>query len=687
MARFLVVPLIAASLACCNPTIAQPPPTPQPTVPSLVLGPSAIPLCGPWKFQIGDSPIDPASHRPQWSDPAFNDSDWEVIDLTPPPGSYNPALGTSGFVPGWMKPGGEARAGYAWYRLRVALPITTSPTELALKMPAKFDDAYQVFVNGQQIGELGHFTRDGVKIYSNLPRAFVLPSNSTRGSITIAIRMWMDPSTMFHNPAAGGLHGPPVLGQAPVIAAMQLLAHQALLHYFASYAIEFVIILLAIVVTLVLSRLDRSEPAFPLLAITCLVILVYVSAFFIQATTSAVDRRITTAVINLMGALVPPLWIIFWASWLRLDAVPRLHRIVWPLAALMLASWTMLASPIFGRIVPISAGESLSNLSELLATILEALLLWVGYEGIRKHKPGAFMALPAILLIVVGHVGWLLKAVHIPAEFHPFGVLVRPYQLGTMLSLCMVTAQLVSRFYRNELERDLWRREMEQARQVQQMLIPDTLPTHSAFALQSEYRPAQEVGGDFFQIIPSPDGSLLVIIGDVSGKGLKAAMLVSMIVGSIRTLAEQTHDPHEILQGLSRRLCGRFNHQFATCLAIRVSAAGDCIAANAGHLAPYLNGREIALSGSVPLGLVEDSEPEQLSFALETGDRLVLVTDGIVEARDANQQLFGFDRTTELIQQNHSAAEIASAAQHFGQEDDISVISITRTSVLVPSPV
>jgi serine phosphatase RsbU (regulator of sigma subunit) len=246
---------------------------------------------------------------------------------------------------------------------------------------------------------------------------------------------------------------------------------------------------------------------------------------------------------------------------------------------------------------------------------------------------------------------------------------------------------LLHRFYRNQRERDQWRQEMEQARQVQQMLIPDVLPTHSGFALESEYRPAQQVGGDFFQILPSGDGGLLVIIGDVSGKGLKAAMLVSMIVGAIRTVVEHTHEPLEILEALNRRLYGRLTHQFATCLAIRIAASGSCVAANAGHLAPYLNGHEVDLAGSVPLGLVEGSEFELVTFALEPGDRLVLITDGIVEAQDSKQRLFGFARTTELVEQNHSAAEVATTAQDFGQEDDISVISVTRTagSELVPA--
>lgn len=243
----------------------------------------------------------------------------------------------------------------------------------------------------------------------------------------------------------------------------------------------------------------------------------------------------------------------------------------------------------------------------------------------------------------------------------------------------MFTVRLLQRFFLGQRERDQLQQEMEQARQVQQILIPDAMPALSAFTLESEYRCARHVGGDFFHILPGEDDSLLLIIGDVSGKGLKAAMLVSMIVGAICAVVEQTMEPLKILQGLNRHMCGRIGQQFATCLVVRIAADGACVVANAGHLAPYHNGCEVTLAGSMPLGLIEGAEFEEVTFTLEPGGRLVLITDGIVEAQDAKQQLFGFERTMELVGRNHSASEVAAAAQSFGQEDDITVLSVIRT--------
>jgi hypothetical protein len=643
-------------------------------------------LNGPWKFHIGDSPEDPTSRGYQWAQPDLDDSRWEAINLASQPGSYNASTGESGFVPGWTGRGYPNIAGYAWYRLTVNVrTLDSAQSRLALKMPVKFEDAYQVYANGQLIGEFGHFTGNGVKFYQNQPRTFLLPVIAGGNSITLAIRMWMDPSATVGSSKAGGLHGAPVLGQAPVVLAMQVLGRKAVLRFVTSYVVEFFIILIALSVASVLFFLDRSEPAIVWLGLNCIAILVYVVNFVVGTTSTRIDVPTGNLITDVSGAAVNALWIVFWAEWFRLKWMRRLHLIVWPLAFVLALSWSMHQAPLYGGVVPPSAGVWAWHFEPVAEALINALLIWVAIEGIRKSMIEGLLALPSILAVVVGHFGSLLTLMHLPSSIQPFGTFVRFHQLGTMASLCMITVLLLRRFFQVQHEREQWRQEIEQARQVQQMLVPEALPALSAFGLQSEYRPAQHVGGDFFQILPGEDGSLLIVIGDVSGKGLKAAMLVSMIVGAIRTFAEQTHDPVTILQGLNRRLHGRTREQFATCLVVRIGADGACVAANAGHLAPYVNGREIPLTGSLPLGLISDPEFEQVRFNLEPGERLVLITDGIVEAQDANQQLFGFARTVESIQQNRSAAHLATAAQSFGQEDDITVISVTRTGNLVPA--
>ena len=119
-----------------------------------------------------------------------------------------------------------------------------------------------------------------------------------------------------------------------------------------------------------------------------------------------------------------------------------------------------------------------------------------------------------------------------------------------------------------------------------------------------------------------------------------------------------------------------------TCLALRIDADGSVTLANAGHVAPYLNGEELPMEGALPLGMIEGAEFSVMRFQLKVDDKLVLMSDGIAEATDAAGRLLGFERVNELLRTATTAARIATAAQTFGQEDDISVISVTRTATL-----
>jgi serine phosphatase RsbU (regulator of sigma subunit) len=201
--------------------------------------------------------------------------------------------------------------------------------------------------------------------------------------------------------------------------------------------------------------------------------------------------------------------------------------------------------------------------------------------------------------------------------------------------------------------------------------------------MTSAYRPAREVGGDFFQIlpveVPGQARSTLIVLGDVSGKGLKAAMAVSFIVGALRALVEEHSAPADLLAQLNRRLTGRLQGGFATCLALRVASDGRCTVASAGHPAPLLNGRELALPGALPLGITADADYASIEFALAPGDHLALYTDGLLEARSPSGELYGFERLGALFATGPSAAQAAGAAVRFGQDDDITVLTLVRS--------
>jgi len=167
-------------------------------------------------------------------------------------------------------------------------------------------------------------------------------------------------------------------------------------------------------------------------------------------------------------------------------------------------------------------------------------------------------------------------------------------------------------------------------------------------------------------------------LGDVSGKGLKAAMAVSLIVGAMRMIVEYTDSPAEILAGLNRRLHGRLSGGFATAIAVRLDTHGSCVLASAGHLAPFLNQSEFELPGALPLGLSLDATYEETAFQLGVGDHFALYTDGLLEARSHSGELYGFERLEALFATYPNAAQATEAAVKFGQDDDITVLTLTR---------
>jgi hypothetical protein len=638
----------------------------------VVLGSSTVELNGPWKFHKGDDV--------QWAQPDFNDSGWASMDLTPPAGSYDPFMGTSGFMPGWTALGSPGYWGYAWYRLKINVQYDPglSAGGLEIKMPNDVDDAYQVFVNGEQIGEFGHFSKSGVKTFLSLPRAFALPKGVNGGPITIAVRVWMDASTPLTNPDSGGLHGPPVLGQAAPIQRMLRLDWDAVTHSQLSRFLELGVLLLAIIVSSALFWFDRKEKAYLWLGLTCCGI-----ALQMVVTLTGNYTTVMPAWMNffLGDAILTPgvisLWIIFWAYWFRMGRMARMHYMVWGFSAALMVTMAMMRAPLYGRVVPLHFLVVLAPLAIVLKLLLGSLLLWVAWEGMRKDHAGAWLALPALGMVAISLYQQELLLLHVRQMLFPFGMAVNISQIAVVVSLNIITVLLMRRFLQSLRLRQQWEAEIDQARQVQQLLIPEAIPTLPGFLLETEYRPAQEVGGDFFQVIPDSRGGVLILLGDVTGKGLQAGMQVALIVGVIRTMVESSYEPHVVLEGLNRRLCGR-GQSYATCVAMHIEADGKTTISNAGHIAPYLNGKEMAMAGNLPLGLNPSVTFDQVTLHLKHKDRLLVITDGVIEAKNAKNELFGYNRARSIS--HLPAAFIVKAAEIFGQEDDITVVSIARTA-------
>ena len=226
-------------------------------------------------------------------------------------------------------------------------------------------------------------------------------------------------------------------------------------------------------------------------------------------------------------------------------------------------------------------------------------------------------------------------------------------QFTGALFLLAVFAILVFRFTRTRSAEERFAGELEAARVVQQVLVPDNIPAIPGFQIQSVYKPAGQAGGDFSQVLPLADGGLLAVIGDVSGKGMPAAM--------------------------NRRMLARSHGGFTTYLVLRCDADGKLTIANAGHIAPYIAGKELPLENGLPLGLSADTTYAESCFQLAPGLQLTLLTDGVVEARDKAGAVLGFERSAALS--GESADQIAKTGELFGQDDDITVLTLSYGDV------
>jgi serine phosphatase RsbU (regulator of sigma subunit) len=209
--------------------------------------------------------------------------------------------------------------------------------------------------------------------------------------------------------------------------------------------------------------------------------------------------------------------------------------------------------------------------------------------------------------------------------------------------------------------------EMRLARQIQRSFLVHEFPAMHRFEVHAVNIPSKEVGGDLYDLVPVAGGGFVLAVADVAGHGVPAALLSSMLQASLRTQASSVPSVAEILRNINSLVYrGTAVHQFATFFIARVDAKGRMTFANAGHNYPVVGrygGGDLLLDrGGLVLGIMEAVDYEEDSIQLETGDRLVLYTDGITEAANAEQEMFGEDRLREVLRalpQDLGAREVA----------------------------
>ncbi len=258
--------------------------------------------------------------------------------------------------------------------------------------------------------------------------------------------------------------------------------------------------------------------------------------------------------------------------------------------------------------------------------------------------------------------------------------------LGSQAASILDNARLVER----ERERQRLEQELSIARHIQQALVPQGLQDYPHLAVTGIHRPCHEVGGDYFDVFSLPDGRTAILIADVAGKGLGAALLTTMLQGALSGMTLGV-DPVKVFNHLNRFLCERATvGRYATMFFGLLDPNGTLEFVRAGHPSPLLLRRgevsELYSDGSFPVGLVEQATFTALRIQLEPEDTLLLFSDGVSEAEDKDQEQFGHDRLKEALSphQNSSLealqAGILSAVERFAegasQSDDITILVV-----------
>ena len=265
--------------------------------------------------------------------------------------------------------------------------------------------------------------------------------------------------------------------------------------------------------------------------------------------------------------------------------------------------------------------------------------------------------------------------------------------LATQAAPAVRVAQLVRQQQLEAQARERLEHEMQVARIIQQTLLPKALPSLAGWELAAYYQPARAVGGDFYDFIPLPDGRLAIVIGDVTDKGVPAALLMATTRAHLRGAALRFNSPGQVLAYVNDVLTPDMPpNMFVTCLyAILDPVGGELRFANAGHDLPYSwqagQVHELRARG-MPLGLMAGTDYEEKRKALAPGETVLFYSDGLVEAHSPQREMFGFPRLKELLCEHPGGSTVMGfllghlerfTGTDWEQEDDTTMVMLQRT--------
>jgi serine phosphatase RsbU (regulator of sigma subunit) len=258
----------------------------------------------------------------------------------------------------------------------------------------------------------------------------------------------------------------------------------------------------------------------------------------------------------------------------------------------------------------------------------------------------------------------------------------------------MRVGQLVNQQALEARDRERIEQELKVAQLIQQQFLPKEVPDLPGWHVAAFYQPARTVGGDFYDFIELPDGRTMLVVGDVTDKGVPAALVMASTHALLRSSAPRLISPGQVLARINDLLCADIPaHMFVTCLALVLDPlSGHIEYANAGHDLPYIrtaNGVVELRATGMPLGLMTGMEYEVKAREMAPGDCILLHSDGLAEAHNPTREMFGFPRVSELAGRGPSGEELielcltellAFTGPDHEQEDDITLVTLQRLS-------
>ncbi|MGA8255947.1 MAG: SpoIIE family protein phosphatase, partial [Nocardioides sp.] len=265
--------------------------------------------------------------------------------------------------------------------------------------------------------------------------------------------------------------------------------------------------------------------------------------------------------------------------------------------------------------------------------------------------------------------------------------------LASQAAPALRVGQLVREQEAEAATRQRYEQELEVARLIQSHFLPKTLPDLPGWQIAACYQPAREVGGDFYDVIPLPDGRFGFVVGDVTDKGVPAALVMSATRSLLRASAQRLIEPGVVLERVNEQLCPDMPEKmFVTCLyGVLDPATGHLRFANAGHDLPYVKTADGVVelrARGMPIGLMTGMVYEEKEITLAPGDSVLLHSDGVVEAHDPERRMFGFPRLMQTVADAPGGQvlidRVLSDLDDFTgpgaeQEDDITMLTLERS--------